>query len=260
MSGRKAKLRRREGLDRKHTQSVRLKLPSEGWTKGLAVAGLVTTALAPMPSWALWENLANVSGSATITNLTPASQRVNVFTGQYVGTLGSANIAANESVRVQQPSAASMALFRVAGQEATAIYGSLSANGQIFLVNPSGILFSSSARVDVGALTASTLNISTEDFLSGQYRFSQMPGYANAAVVNQGVITTGLGGYVALLGAAVRNEGIIHANLGSIVLAAGKAATLDMRGDGLIEFVVTDAVTGAVTGSDGKSLASYVSN
>ena len=50
------------------------------------------------------------------------------------------------------------------------------------------------------------------------------------------------------------------ANLGSIAMAAGKAATLDMRGDGLIEFVVTDAVSGVVSGPNGESLASYVSN
>ena len=260
MSGRKAKSLRREGVDRKRTSNVRLKLSSERWTRGLTAAGLMTGVLAPTPGWALWENLTNVSGSATLTNLTSQSQRVDVFDGRYIGGLGSANIAANEAVRVQQPNAASVALFRVAGQEATSIYGLLSANGQIFLVNPSGILFSSSSRVDVGGLTASTLNISNQDFLNGNYRFSQMPGYANAAVVNQGVITAGPGGYVALLGAAVRNEGVIMANLGSIALAAGKAATLDMRGDGLIEFVVTDAVAGSVTGPSGESLASYVSN
>src|SRR5207249_4215406 len=130
----------------------------------------------------------------------------------------------------------------------------------IVLINPSGILFSAGSRVDVGALTASTLNMSNQDFLAGHYRFTQDPAFANAAVVNQGVITAGPGGYVALLGAATRNEGVIQAQLGSIVLAAGRAATLDMRGDGLIQFVVSDAVAGNVISPDGKPLASYVSN
>src|SRR5207245_2568031 len=170
------------------------------------------------------------------------------------------SIAANEAVRFQQPSAASIALNRVASQEPTAIYGSLSANGQIFLVNPSGILFGSSARLDVGALTASTMNITNQDFLAGRYRFAQDLTRPNAAVVNQGVITAGPGGYVALLGAAVRNGGVIQAPLGTVALGAGKAATLDMRGDGLIGFVVTDAISGSVTGPRGESLAAYVSN
>src|SRR5207249_3828916 len=130
----------------------------------------------------------------------------------------------------------------------------------IVLINPSGILFSAGSRVDVGALTASTLNMSNQDFLAGHYRFTQDPAFANAAVVNQGVITAGPGGYVALLGAAARNEGVIQAQLGSIALAAGRAATLDMRGDGLIQFVVSDAVAGNVISPDGKPLASYVSN
>src|SRR5207237_6115098 len=90
--------------------------------------------------------------------------------------------------------------------------------------------------------------------------FTQDPALANAAVVNQGVITAGPGGYVALLGAATRNEGVIQAQLGSIALAAGRAATLDMRGDGLIQFVVSDAVAGNVISPDGKPLASYESN
>src|SRR5439155_13367960 len=111
-----------------------------------------------------------------------------------------------------------------------------------------------------GALTASTLTMRNQDFLAGQYRFTQDPALANAAVVNQGVITVGPGGYVALLGAAARNEGVIQANLGSIALAAGKAATLDMRGDGLIQFVLTDAVSGNVTGPDGKPIDANVSN
>ncbi len=239
---------------------MRVKLPSERWARGLAAAGLVIAALSPLTAWALPQGGTVSAGSATLTLPSSTSLRVAQSTDRLIMDWRSFNIWANESVRFQQPSAASIALNRVAGQEPSGIYGSLTANGQIFLINPSGILFGSSSRVDVAGLTASTLNITNQDFLAGNYRFNQMPGYANAAVVNQGVITAGPGGYVALLGAAVRNEGVIQANLGSIALAAGKAATLDMRGDGLIEFVVTDAVSGSVTGRSGESLASYVSN
>jgi len=224
------------------------------------MAGTLAPFLAPATALALPQGGTVAAGSATVSTPTATSLRVDQFSDRAVLDWQSFNIAVNEAVRFQQPSAASIALNRVAGQEPSGIYGSLSANGQIFLINPSGILFSSSSRVDVGALTASTMNITNQDFMAGNYRFTQDPNYANAAVVNQGVITAGPGGYVALLGAAVRNEGVIVANLGSIALAAGKAATLDMRGDGLIEFVVTDAVSGSVTGPSGESLTSYVSN
>ena len=260
MTGWKAKSLRRENLKRRRTPAVRMKLTLERWARGLAAAGLVIAALSPLTTWALPQGGTVSAGSATLTLPSSTSLRVDQSTERLIMDWRSFNIGANESVHFQQPSAASIALNRVAGQDPSAIYGSLSANGQLFLINPSGILFGSNSRVDVAGLTASTLNLTNQDFLAGRYSFAQVPGVPNAAVVNQGVITAGPGGYVALLGAAVRNEGAIQANLGSIALAAGKAATLDMRGDGLIEFVVTDTVSGSVAGPDGKSLAAYVSN
>jgi len=250
MSGHKAKALRRSNQGR---ASV------EQWKRGLA-AVLMTGVLTPVTSWALPQGGTVAVGSATVSTPTATSMRVDQATQSLIMDWMRFNIASNESVRFQQPNAAAIALNRVSVNEPSAIYGSLSANGQIFLINPSGILFSSSSRVDVAALTATTLNITNQDFLSGNYRFTQDQASFNAAVVNQGVITAGQGGYVALLGAAVRNEGIIQANLGSVALASGKAATLDMRGDGLIGFVVTDAVSGSVSSPNGETLTSYVSN
>ena len=228
MSGRKAKTLRREGVGRRRTPAVRLSIPStEKWTIGLAAAGLMTSALAPVPAWALLQGLTDVNGRSTNV-VTGTLQNITVDNSRYIGNLTSANIAAGEAVRFLEPNAASIALLRVASQSPTTWSGSFWSNGQIFLVNPSGILFSSSSHVDVASLTASTLNITNQNFLTGNYQFTQAPGAANAAVVNQGVITAGTGGYVALLGAAVRNEGVIVANAGSIALAAGKAATLSL--------------------------------
>src|SRR5881396_1509838 len=248
MSGRQSKKLRKAKLSSGHA------LTAAGVMTGVLIPFIPTSALA-LPQGG------NVtSGSATISTPTSTSMRIDQTTDRVIVDWTRFNIAANESVRFQQPSATSIALNRVLGPEPSAIFGSLSANGQIVLINPSGILFGANSRVDVGALTASTLNLSNQDFLAGHYRFTQDPAFANAAVVNQGVITAGPGGYVALLGAAARNEGVIQAQLGSIALAAGRAATLDMRGDGLIQFVVSDAVAGNVISPDGKPLASYVSN
>ena len=68
------------------------------------------------------------------------------------------SIAAPESVSFQQPSFSSVVLNRVIGASASEIAGHMTANGSV-LVNPNGVLFTSSAVVDVGGLVASTLDI-----------------------------------------------------------------------------------------------------
>lgn len=81
------------------------------------------------------------------------------------------NIANNEAVRLVQPNGG-MALYRVVGNDASQIYGQLSATGQLFLINPNGVLFAPGSKVDVGSIVASTLNITNGDFLNSQYKFS----------------------------------------------------------------------------------------
>ena len=158
------------------------------------------------------------------------------------------NVAAGESVKFVQPNASSVALNRVLGADPSNILGSLSANGKVFLVNPNGILFGQGAQVNVGGLVASTLNLTDSDFMAGSYKFS---GTGNAAVVNQGSISTSAGGYVALLGANVRNDGVIMANLGTVALAAGTGITLDLAGDGLLNVTVNQGAVGALVQNGG---------
>src|SRR6476661_11263115 len=132
------------------------------------------------------------------------------------------NVAAGETVNFVQPSAAAIAVNRIFDTNGTQILGRLNANGQVYLINPNGILFGQGAQVNVGGLVASTLNLSDADFMAGDYRFS---GGGSGSVVNEGAIIAN-GGYVALLGGNVSNEGLIQANLGTIVLASGEAMTL----------------------------------
>ena len=51
------------------------------------------------------------------------------------------SIGRSEAVRFIQPNSSSIALNRVLGQNPTSILGSLSANGQVFVLNPNGVLF-----------------------------------------------------------------------------------------------------------------------
>lgn len=157
------------------------------------------------------------------------------------------NIGAGNTVRFMQPTADSVALNRVLGQDPSQILGQLQANGQVFLVNPNGILFGQDANVNVGALVASTLDIAPADFMAGNYQFrSRDPNGIAAAVLNRGTITAADGGAVALLGGQVQNQGVIQARLGTVALAAGSAATLDFAGDGLLKVQIDAAAKDAL--------------
>jgi filamentous hemagglutinin family protein len=178
------------------------------------------------------------NGAATTITQTTANAVIN---------WQSFGIAAGEAVQFRQPGTGSVTLNRVLGPDASAIHGSLSANGKVFLVNPNGILFGSGASVNVGGLVASTLDITDADFMAGRLRFG---GTSRAGVLNQGTINAD-GGYVALLGASVANQGVISARLGSVALAAGQAVTLDVLGDSLLEARVDQGAVNALAENGG---------
>ena len=156
------------------------------------------------------------------------------------------SVGSGETVRFVQPGADAVVLNRVMGGEPSGIYGSISANGRVFLVNPNGILFAPGAKVDVGALVASSLDIAVEDFTAGRYVFKG----AGGTVINQGAITAEKGA-VAFLGGQVENQGVIIAQQGTVALAAGSTVTLDMNGDGLLSVAVDQETMAAQAANHG---------
>ncbi len=184
------------------------------------------------------------SGAASISQ---AGSRLNVLqhTGQAILNWNTFNIGSQASVNFQQPSASSVVLNRVgSGGGVSEIYGSLTANGQVFLINPAGTLFGRGAQVNVGGLVASSLDISNENFLNRNYRFAAN-GTAGA-ILNQGTLSAADGGYIALLAPQVRNEGVVAARLGTVAFGAGEAVRLDINGTGLIEMQVERAALDAL--------------
>ncbi|MDO8329515.1 MAG: YDG domain-containing protein, partial [Fluviicoccus sp.] len=158
------------------------------------------------------------------------------------------SIGAQESVSFVQPDAGSIALNRVISQNPSQILGALNANGQVFVINPNGVLFGHQAQVSVGALTASTLGLSNTDFMAGNFRFA---GTSTAAVSNQGRIETTKGGYIALLGATVNNDGSLVSPSGSVNLAAGDAVTLQLDNGSLVGLTVDKGSLDALVASHG---------
>ncbi|ECU7965222.1 filamentous hemagglutinin N-terminal domain-containing protein [Salmonella enterica subsp. enterica serovar Tallahassee] len=177
--------------------------------------------------------------------MTIHQQTQNMATNWY-----SFDIGKNNTVQFVQPNSSSVALNRVTGASGSQIMGTLKANGQVFILNPNGVLFGKNARVDVGGLVAATKNISTTDFMKGQYTLSGS-GNPGAQVVNQGSLTTSKGGYIVLAGERVSNSGTVTTPSGKTILAAGKTVTLQLDNGGLTSVSVNGSVVNALVENQG---------
>ena len=117
-------------------------------------------------------------------------------------------------------------LNRVLGGQTSIINGTLNANEAVYLVNGNGIVVGPGGVVNANSFTASTRDISDNDFLSGNLHFT---GNNSAGVVNQGTINA-LGGDVYLIGKTVDNQGTINAPNGTAGLASGDDVLLNLNG------------------------------
>jgi len=182
-----------------------------------------------------------VAGAATISTPTPQGTVIDQGSAKAIINWQSFSIGSNEYVQFNQPDSSSISLNRVVGVDPSVILGNLAANGQVFLVNPNGILFGTGATLDVGGLVASTLDIDDDDFLNGNYIFTGAEKSVGNAVVNAGVIQARESGYVVLMGDRVENSGNVETKFGQIALLAGGEVTLDIGGDGLLSYSIDSA-------------------
>ena len=165
-----------------------------------------------------------VHGQATIST-TGSALRVTTGTDKTALDWQSFSIGQANSVYFQQPGANSQVLNRVLGQDPSRILGTLQSNGQVWLLNPNGVIFGREARVDVAGLVASTLDLSTQNFLDGRYSLRAAPG-SRAEVINQGQLRTPYGGQVVLVGHSVSNEGHIDTPGGQAALLGASSVDL----------------------------------
>ncbi|HET6196276.1 MAG TPA: filamentous hemagglutinin N-terminal domain-containing protein, partial [Acetobacteraceae bacterium] len=199
-----------------------------------------------------------VAGSASISR-TPANTQINQSSPRAAIDWRSFDVGAQQSVTFAQPSASAVALNRVTGPDPSQIAGRIDANGQFILVNQSGVTFYKGAQVNAAGVMVSAANITNQNFMAGRLTFDQ-PGRANARIDNRGSITVREAGLAALVAPQVANSGVITARLGHVVLAGAKTATLDLYGDGLLSLDVSNQVTQAPVGADGKAATALVTN
>ncbi len=188
-----------------------------------------------------------VAGQAQI-SAAGANTLINQTTSKAIINWQSFSVGQGSSVQFNQPNAGAITLNRVTGTSLSTIDGTIRANGQVWLLNPNGLLFGNGAMINVGGLLATTSDITDQDFIAGRYNFSSTNG--KGSVSNSGTIKTSNGGSVVLSSPNTVNKGLIQARAGHVVLGGTDTFTVDFNGDHLLSYAVgTNSSGGKVTNS-----------
>ena len=206
-----------------------------------------------MPSGAQVQSGNVVINSSEINHL-----KIDQKTNKSVINWNSFSIHKEGRVDFNMPSSSSSSLNRVVGSTPSTISGKLNSNGNVFLINPNGVIISKSGVVNTNSFTASSLNLRNEDFLKNNYKFDAKP--KSKGIENKGTITVNSGGNSALLGRYVKNSGVIEAKLGKIALAAGDTITLNFKNNRMMNIIVPSQNLDKVRDIHGRTLRYLISN
>jgi filamentous hemagglutinin family protein len=196
-------------------------------------SGLARTGIAnPVRDWSGADTPTQTT-SGGLTNVT-----INQTAAQAILSWNEFNVGKNTTVTFNQPTSNSVALNQIAASGTPSqILGAISARGQVYLIDPNGIIFGGTSQINVGALLASSASISAAQFTANGI-YSPLanniysPSFTNAGgpvTVQEGAqintaapssVTTG-GGFVLLMGTTVSNAGAITTPDGQTELAAG---------------------------------------
>ena len=214
---------------------------------------------------------------------------VSQSTNQAILNWASFNVSADGKVIFNQPGATSIALNKIYQASPSSIFGEVTANGQIYLINPNGMVFGSTAKVNVAGLIASSLGLAQGDAglangilapitaanpgpalqSDGRTYVTDASGNlvldANgnpqpvAVVVQPGAQMTAAetgagGGRLMLAGQNVTNGGSLSAPDGQVVLASGQAVYLAASTDPAMRGLIVEVsgqglTTNQATGS-----------
>ncbi|MDE3012323.1 MAG: filamentous hemagglutinin N-terminal domain-containing protein, partial [Pseudomonadota bacterium] len=175
-----------------------------------------------------------VAGQVTVQTPSAGQMTITQGSSQAIVNWQNFSIGSGEVVRAVQPGASSVLLNRVVGQDPSLLLGALLANGQVFLINPRGIVFGRGSQVNAGSFLASTLDIADRDFLAGNFTFTASTPSPGTLISNGTLAAPG--GTVALLSPLLTVNGSIEA--ARVGLAAASHARVDVEGDGLVFFDV----------------------
>lgn len=127
---------------------------------------------------------------------------INQNTDKAIINWNSFDVNKGESVLFNQNSSSSIILNRVTSGLPTNIFGNISANGNVFILNQAGVLVGNGAQINTNSFLAGAASINDKDFLAGKHNFYG----AQGNVINNGSIKVQDGGYAVLMGKKVENN------------------------------------------------------
>ncbi|MGF6854327.1 filamentous hemagglutinin N-terminal domain-containing protein [Paraburkholderia sp. CI3] len=154
------------------------------------------------------------------------------------------SIGRNNSVTFDNGSGATV--NRVTGGSPSAILGSLSATGSLYVVNPQGIVVGRSGVISTGGrFVASTLDLCNDAFMQGGGALT-LWGDHDTSVINLGKISSSGGDVFLIARGAVVNAGTVAAPNGTVELAAGANVLLQDSSGSRQVFVQTGSAGSVV--------------
>ena len=204
---------------------------------------------APVPAWATPTGGTVVAGTATISG-SGATQTVTQTSKRAIIDWQSFSLSPGEVTNFVLPSSSSAILNRVTGGNPALLLGDLTSNGQVYLIDSSGVVIGPKGRIQTAAFAASTLDLSNAAFLQGGPL--QFSGGSAASITNFGAIETSAGDVV-LIGLNITNQGTLKAPNGQAILAAG--GTVLYVPDGQSAVLVAPAAAPASIDNEGMIAA-----
>ena len=192
------------------------------------------------------------SGSATF-NQTGNTLNINQNSQNLSTNWNTFNIGQDATVNFNQQNKSSVAINHVKDSNASQIMGRLNANGQVFLLNPNGVIFSPTAQVNVGGIVASTLSLNDADVVNDTYILKGDP-LSTSSIENSGSIIAN-GGTVALIAPNVKNTGTITTPNGTTHLTSASQVTLALQNGSLTQYQVDQGVLQGLVDNGGAIIA-----
>ena len=127
------------------------------------------------------------------------------------------SIESGECIQFIQPQALSAVLNRVTTDNPSKLFGTLDANGIVYLINPNGIIVGKEGVINTQSFIGSTFDVLDNDFI--QNNALQFKGDSKSSITNLGTINA-WDGDVILIGRHIENVGFLNAPNGSVELAA----------------------------------------